>query len=130
MAEVHGFGPGESPPLIEALAVWGFAVAQGAVPLRYAAAVLAEHAAYVHRGGTRVQRQQDATADLAEWVEVIVYMDWPGDDAIDTEPWHRPRGWWMHDRPDLQWRIDHCRSAQLMWLELSMLFDRQEGEDL
>ena len=94
--------PSSDPPaLIEALAVWGWAVQHGGIPLDYAAAVLAEHACYVEHSGvpdpTEFERRTWAAEDLADWENVVVRMSWPGDDAVDEERWDQPGDWRMRE---------------------------------
>jgi hypothetical protein len=92
--------PDEAPPLIEALAVWGWAVEHGGIPLEYAAAVLAEHPCYVEDPGapTPAERRSWASEDLVGWEDAVVSMDWPGDDAFDRERWDQDAYWELRER--------------------------------
>ncbi|MFF3617485.1 hypothetical protein [Streptomyces sp. NPDC002580] len=96
---MHHPKPSDPPPLIEALAVWGRAVQHGGIPLDYAAAVLADHPSYVEHSGvpypTDFERRTWAAEDLTDWENVVVHMDWPGDDAVDKERWDLPVDWEM-----------------------------------
>ncbi|MFI1798996.1 hypothetical protein ACH427_16845 [Streptomyces sp. NPDC020379] len=93
--------PHEAPPLIEAIAVWGWAVEHGGIPLDYAAGILADHDCYVEYSGvpdpTENERRTWAAEDLANWEDVIVRMDWPGDDAIDEERWDQGADWKLRE---------------------------------
>jgi hypothetical protein len=99
----------EPPPLIEALAVWGWAVQHGGIPLAYAAAVLADHPCYVHHSGvddpTPTERVAWASEDLTGWEDVVVRMDWPGDAAIDEERCDQDAYWRL--REDLLRHLGH-----------------------
>ena len=93
--------PSDPPPLIEALAVWGWAVEHGGIPLPYAADVLSDHPSYVTHSGvdnpTKDERTSWALEDLEEWENTVVHMDWPGDDAIDEERWDQDAYWQLRD---------------------------------
>lgn len=90
--------PDEAPPLIEALAVWGWAVQHGGIPMRYAAVILADHPSFLSRWDTRAERYRQARQTLADWEDVVVFMDWPGDDAIDEERWDQDAYWKLRER--------------------------------
>ncbi|MCS0606015.1 hypothetical protein NX794_33125 [Streptomyces sp. LP11] len=90
--------PDEAPPLIEALAVWGWAVEHGGIPARYAAIILADHPCFLSRWDTRAERYYQARKHLADWENVVVYMDWPGDQAIEEERWDQDAYWWLRER--------------------------------
>lgn len=85
--------PSDPPPLIEVLAVWGWAVQHSGIPLAYAAAVVADHPVYTDHSGvpdpTPDERLAWATEDLRSWEDVVVRMDWPGDDEIRADWWER-----------------------------------------
>lgn len=93
--------PHEPPALIEALAVWGWAVEHGGIPLTYAAEILADHASYVEHSGvpdpTEEERRVWAAEDLTDWENVVARMYWPGDDAVDKERWDQPGDWEMRE---------------------------------
>ncbi|MFJ9412487.1 hypothetical protein [Streptomyces sp. NPDC101393] len=97
----HPNPPDEPPALMEALAVWGWAVQHGGIPLEYAAAVLADHNCYVKHSGvpdpTDSERWIWAAEDLADWETVVARMAWPGDDAVDKERWDQPGDWAMRE---------------------------------
>lgn len=92
--------PDEAPPLIEVMAVWGWAVEHGGIPLEYAASTLAEHPWYVKYSGapTPAARWSRAARDLVGWEDAVVSMDWPGDDAIDEERWDQDAYWKLRER--------------------------------
>jgi hypothetical protein len=86
------------PALNECLAMWGWAVQHGNIPLDYAATVLAEHSCYSgERNGvpdaTADDRRAWAAEDLADWEDVVVEMTWPGDDAVEKERWDLSADW-------------------------------------
>jgi hypothetical protein len=94
--------PNSHPPaLIESLAVWGWAVGHGRIPLAYAAGVLAEHSCYLRDSGvpdpTGDERRTWAAEDLARWEDVVAEMAWPGDAAVDEERWDQPGDWRLRE---------------------------------
>jgi len=92
-------GMPEPPPYMEALTVWGWAVQHGGIPLDYAAAVLAEHAVWEHYGNPLLHRRPALAAEhLLDWENILVKVEWPGDEAIDRERWERPADWEQRDR--------------------------------
>ncbi|CAL9339400.1 hypothetical protein SUDANB176_00236 [Streptomyces sp. enrichment culture] len=97
----HPDPPSDPPALIEALIVWGRAVEHDGIPLDYAAAVLTDHASCVEHSGvpdpTGFERRTWAAEDLADGGSVVVRMDWPGDDAVDEEPWDQSGDWRMRE---------------------------------
>ena len=97
----HPNPPSDPPALIEALAVWGWAVEHGGIPLDYAAAVLADHASYVEYSGvpdpTEFERRTWAAEDLTDWENVVARMAWPGDEAVDEERWDDAPDWRMRE---------------------------------
>lgn len=97
----HPNPPSEPPALIEALAVWGWAVEHGGIPLAYAAGVLADHPCYAEHSGvpdpTEDERRTWAAEDLTNWEDIVVRMDWPGDDAVDEERWDQPPDWKLRE---------------------------------
>ncbi|NEA46815.1 hypothetical protein [Streptomyces sp. SID10815] len=94
--------PSDPPPLIEALTVWGWVVEHGGVPLSYAARVLCDHPYYVRFSGvdspTRAERIRWALDNLKDWENIVVQMDWPGDDAFDEERWDQDAYWRLRER--------------------------------
>ncbi|MEU2078593.1 hypothetical protein [Streptomyces sp. NPDC013489] len=95
--------PQYPPALIEVLAVWGWSVEHGGIPLDYAATVVADHECYTDPSSTGVE---DATAeerhvwaaeDLSDWENVVARMAWPGNDAVDRERWDQPGDWEMRE---------------------------------
>lgn len=99
----HPNPPDEPPALIEVLAVWGWAVEHGGIPLAYAAEIVAEHSCYSNPASTGVddattaERRAWATEDLAAWEDVVARMAWPGDEAVDRERWDLPGDWEMRE---------------------------------
>ncbi|MCX5097767.1 hypothetical protein OOK36_56040 [Streptomyces sp. NBC_00365] len=97
----HPNPPSERPALIEALAVWGWAVAHGGIPLGYAAQALADHPSYMKYTGvpdpTEFERRTWAAEDLTSWEDVVARMARPGDKAVDKERWDLPRDWEMRE---------------------------------
>lgn len=93
----------EPPPYVEALAVYGWAVQHGGIPLAYAVEILAEHGllTLTHPGDdTQAERRAVAREQLVEWEDVLVESEWPGDEAIDQERWDQPADW--HLREEVQ----------------------------
>ncbi|GHE51480.1 hypothetical protein [Streptomyces capitiformicae] len=89
------------PALIETLAVWGWAVAHGGIPLAYAAEIVADHSCYRQRTDipdpTEFERRTWAAEDLTDWENILVRMAWPGDEAVDEERWDQPGDWRMRE---------------------------------
>jgi hypothetical protein len=77
-------------------------VEHGGVPLSYAARVLCDHPCYVKSPGvdspTRAQRIRWALDDLKDWEDIVVRMDWPGDEAVDEERWDQDAYWRLRER--------------------------------
>ncbi|MFB8314663.1 hypothetical protein ACFC5T_40095 [Streptomyces sp. NPDC055961] len=73
-----------------------------AIPLEYAADVLADHDSYVKHSGvpdpTDSERWIWAAEDLADWENTVVRMDWPGDDAFDAERWDQDAYWQLREQ--------------------------------
>lgn len=105
----HPNPPSHPPALIETLAVWGWAVEHGRIPLPYAAGILADHASYLEDSGvpdpTELERRTWATEDLTNWEDLVAQMAWPGDEAVDEEHWG--------DHPDWRTRNDLLRHLGL-----------------
>lgn len=97
----HPNPPSERPALIEALAVWGWAVAHGGIPLGYAAQALADHPSYMKHTAvhdpTECERRTWAAEDLTNWEDIVARMAWPGDKAVDKERWDLPPDWEMRE---------------------------------
>ncbi|GGX57601.1 hypothetical protein [Streptomyces chartreusis] len=95
----HPNPPSEPPALVEALAVWGWAVEHGGIPLDYAARALADHPSYVTHSGvpdpTSFERRTWAAEDLTNWEDAVARMAWPGDEAADKERWGDAPDWQM-----------------------------------
>jgi hypothetical protein len=86
--------PSDAPGYIEAITVYGRAVERGAIPLTCAADILAMHPLIAdHSGLPPAERFQAAAEDLLEWKDVVVEMEWPGDEALDAYRWDKPLGW-------------------------------------
>ena len=111
----------EPPCWVEALAVYGWAVQHGGIPIAYAADVLAEHGLLTYQGRyTRGKRMAIAIEQLQDWENALVESEWPGDDAIDQERWDQGADWWFRERvlQDLQraglpYRDDESTNALL-----------------
>jgi hypothetical protein len=88
----------EPPCYVEALAVYGWAVQHGGIPLAYAADVLAEHGMLTCQGKyTRAQRLEFAFQHLRHWEDQLVWSEWPGDEAIDQERWDQGADWHLRE---------------------------------
>ena len=79
-------------------------------------------------------RRAWAAEDLADWEDVVVRMDWPGDDAVDAERWDQPGDWWI--RAYLLERLglpDSCEPTDRLVLrhcaEQIAACERQAAED-
>ncbi|MFC1405671.1 MULTISPECIES: hypothetical protein [Streptacidiphilus] len=88
----------EPPCWVEALAVYGWAVQHGGLPLAYAADVLADHGLLtLDDKHSRSQRLEIARQQLQDWEDALVWMEWPGDDAIDRERWDQGADWELRE---------------------------------
>lgn len=103
----------------------GWAVEHGGIPLEYAAVVLADHPVYVEDSGvpdpTPTERWAWAAEDLTDWEEIVVRMDWPGDDAFDEQRWDQGADWQLREsllhiigrtddpEPTTELLLRHCR---------------------
>ncbi|MFF2751103.1 hypothetical protein ACFVVA_36905 [Kitasatospora sp. NPDC058048] len=67
--------------------------------MTYAADVLAEHPLFAEATppASRTTRYRWAIGHLTAWEDAVVEMDWPGDNAIDQEQWHRTPDWRLLD---------------------------------